>query len=239
MFRYFQLFFCTILGCTAANAEPQTTKASTPLLVISTERNFAAGTFPPDANWQGLFCKVNDCEIKNARVSVTTSSAKNIVDEDVPLDVVGVDGEPLALFPSASFKAGKATTWYRITDSSYESTQNLNLKLGKWHMPWGTRPLTLSRVKTPEGWMSYHVSDGVTKQFMFRSEAEGHYGGDTTPIIYWAGDLDRDGKLDMLLSIPDDNCGFDERLYLSSNAGEGKVLRKAAQLSGGEAACGC
>jgi len=58
-------------------------------------------------------------------------------------------------------------------------------------------------------------------------------------IIEWIGDLDGDGKMDILLSLPDDNCGYDERLYLSSQAGQGEIVHKAAQLSGREAACGC
>jgi hypothetical protein len=66
-----------------------------------------------------------------------------------------------------------------------------------------------------------------------------HYEGDTTPVVYWAGDLDGDGKADLLLAIPDDNCGYDERLYLSSGSDEGTLLRKAAHIAGREAACGC
>lgn len=240
MSRYFNLALCMFLFCCAAHAEPQESPPSVEKLVIASTRNFDEGTFPRDKNWQGLYCKMLDCEIIDTKVMVTTSSAKNVLDEDESLDVLSVNGEPLALFPLALFKLGKVTTWYRAMDSSYESGQYLKLKkLGKWQMPWGAQPLTISWVKTPEGLKRYHISDGVTKQFMFMLDSEGHYGGDTIPVIHWVGDLDGDGKIDILLSIPDDNCGFDERLYLSSNAGNGKLLYKAAQLKGREAACGC
>jgi hypothetical protein len=111
---------------------------------------------------------------------------------------------------------------------------------GRWNMPWGTAPLTLSRVKLPQnGGFRYHMTNGTNQQFMFRTEFESHYGGDTSPLIHWVGDIDGDGKIDLLLSLPDDNCGFDYRLYLSSVAMKGTLLGKAAQLSGRQAACGC
>ncbi|WP_426168640.1 hypothetical protein [Pseudoduganella sp. R-34] len=97
----------------------------------------------------------------------------------------------------------------------------------------------LSWVKTAEGRKRYHLTGDSAKQFLFAVDALGHYEGDTTPVVYWAGDLDGDGKGDLLLAIPDDNCGYDERLYLSSGTGEGSLLRKAAHTSGREPACGC
>ena len=84
-----------------------------------------------------------------------------------------------------------------------------------------------------------HLSDGKTKQFLFATSLQSHYGGGTTPYVHWVGDLDRDGKADFLLDLPDDNCGYDDRLYLSSLATGTAFVAKAAQLSGREAACGC
>lgn len=94
-------------------------------------------------------------------------------------------------------------------------------------------------MKTPEGNRRYHLSAARKKQFLFQVETEGHYGGDTTPVVHWAGDLDGDGLVDLLIDLPGDNCGFDERLYLSKDAWPGKLVRKAAQVTGREAACGC
>lgn len=240
MYRHLPYISGIALAILSASVMPQETNRSTPLLVIEQSRSYGQGTFPRDASWLGLYCEETECELQSTQVRVTSSSAKNVLDEDEPLDVLAVTGKPLALFPDMPLKAGKVVSWYRAKEPSSDTYQAQKLKkLGKWDMPWGTRPLTISWVRTPEGWKRYHVSDGNTKQFLFRTELEGHYGGDTTPIIHWVGDLDGDGKSDILLSIPDDNCGFDERLYLSSNAAEGKLLRKAAQLSGDEAACGC
>ncbi|WP_172203115.1 hypothetical protein [Niveibacterium sp. COAC-50] len=224
----------------AAPALSQTPDSKLPRLVIDTGRQYAQGSFPRAAKWHGLYCDKSGCELKPTQLRITTASARNVLDEDEALDALTPDGAPLVLFADMALNAGKVVSWYWASPNGAESSPGLRLaKLGKWVMPWGTRPLTLSWVKTPEGNKRYHVSDGTTKQFLFSVESESHYGGDTTPIVHWVGDLDGDGMLDLVLSIPDDNCGFDERLYLSSGAGDGKLLRKAAQLAGREAACGC
>jgi hypothetical protein len=238
MSRHFKFLLVCSLVSAASSGLTQETTTATPLLAVNMGRQFGEGTFPRTAKWQRLVCKELNCQIKEASVRVSTSSAKNVLDEDELLDVLAVQEAAIAVFPNGQFNRGNIPTWYLASDTDARQHSRLK-KLGKWHMPWGARPLALSWVRTPDGWLRYHVSDGLTKQFLFRTEAEGHYGGDTTPTIHWVGDLDGDGKLDVLLSIPDDNCGFDERLYLSSNAGDGKLLRKAAQLAGTEAACGC
>lgn len=219
-----------------ASAEP-----GKPIVIIGHGGNYARGTLPRDDSWYGLYCNGSGCETGNANVRITSSTAKNVLGEDEPIDVLKTDGKPLALFHGVPLNPGKVATWFKSEGLVYDSGHYSRLrKLDRWQMPWGATPLTISRVKLPgyEGYR-YHIGDGVTKQFMFRLYPEGHYGGDTTPYIHWVGDLDGDGKIDLLLSLPDDNCGFDVRLYLSSQAGEGEFVRKAAQLAGREPACGC
>lgn len=49
--------------------------------------------------------------------------------------------------------------------------------------------------------------------------------------ILWAGDLDHDGKLDLLVDHSDHyNVGDDMRLYLSGHAAEGELVGEAAAL---------
>jgi len=218
-----------------------TAGAADTAVIIDSTRSFMPNSIPRNAAWLGLFCQKLECELRPVSVGVSTGSAKNILDEDETLDRVAVDGKPRAVFANLPLKPGKVATGHAMTDEQYfGSPQYEKLrKLGKWTLPGGPQPLTLSWVKTAEGRKRYHLTDGTAKQFLFAVDALSHYEGDTTPVVYWAGDLDGDGKADLLLAIPDDNCGYDERLYLSSGSAEGTLLRKAANISGREAACGC
>jgi hypothetical protein len=225
-----------LLWAGAAFAAP-----ASPLLVVQFDQQYAQGTFARNGQWLGLFCDNALCELKRAAVRIKNGKATNVLDEVEELDVLDVDGDPLAQFYGTTLAAGKVTTWYRPGADPTTSGAVSHLRaLGRWAMPWGAAPLTLSWVKLPElhGYR-YHLTDGVNKQFLFSTALEGHYGGATTPVIYWVGDLDQDGKIDLLLGLPDDNCGFDQRLYLSSLAATGALVAKAAALVGSQAACGC
>ena len=240
MRRRFVCFAMATLAAWSAPALPQDVVSDTPLLVVHRARQFGHGTFPRRTPWQGLYCRGLACDVRPAEVQITTTTAIDISEATIPLDVLNVGDEPLALFPNGRWKVGHIETWYVAGSPAVPSGQVRQLKQrGQWQMPWGARPLTLSWVRTPENRFRYHVSDGTTTQFLFATDQESHYGGDTTPVVHWVGDLDGDGAADILLDLPDDNCGYDERLYLSSRAAPGKLLGKAGQLVGGEAACGC
>ncbi|MBI1807320.1 MAG: hypothetical protein HYR76_09755 [Ignavibacteria bacterium] len=51
---------------------------------------------------------------------------------------------------------------------------------------------------------------------------------DGPPSILWAGDLDRDGKLDLLLDLTNHYNASEPTLFLSSQATEGKLVAKVA-----------
>jgi hypothetical protein len=232
------LFWIAIFGSWLSSVCAEPLK---PLVAIEFPKSYAEGTLPHQGFWLGLYCNESDCEIRNAAVKVTSSSAKNVLDEDEAIDILDIDDRPFALFYGTTLKPGKVVTWFKAGNSPYGTRSFTQLqRLGRWQMPWGITPLTISWVKLPEyGGFRYHLGDGKAKQFLFATSLESHYGGDTTPFVRWVGDLDGDGKIDLLLTLPDDNCGYDERLYLSSLATGQEFIRKAAQLSGREAACGC
>ena len=233
------LLVSMILGTclSPASAEP-----AKPIVIIQSARNFGDKTCPRQGSWLGLYCKGSDCEIRDAAVKIgSTTTRDNVLEEEVVIDVVEFADAPLALFHGVPLQTGKVVTWFKTEKSGYDGRHYSQLqKLGQWRMPGGAAPLSLSWVKLPEeGGFRYHLSDGKTKQFLFATSLQSHYGGGTTPYVHWVGDLDRDGKTDFLLDLPDDNCGYDDRLYLSSLATGTAFVAKAAQLSGREAACGC
>jgi hypothetical protein len=201
-----------------------------PLVVIDRSMNFPKGTFPQAGPWYGLYCKAMDCELKQVAVTVKSTGP-----EDQAPEVLDVDGDPLALFHGVDLNPGPVSTWYKLPENQFLSGQYTSLlRLGHWEMPGGDQPLTLSWVKLPEGnGRHYLLSDGKYKQLMFSSA------GDAIPVVNWVGDLDGDGKPDFLMSMPDDSCGHDERLYLSSQAGTGELVHKAAMLGNEQDGSGC
>lgn len=85
----------------------------------------------------------------------------------------------------------------------------------------------------------HDIASATGSQALFTLDAEGHLDGDTCLLdIVRAGDIDRDGRRDLLVSLPGDNCAFDQRLYLSSRATRGEVLRLSAHHTGSLQACG-
>lgn len=56
-----------------------------------------------------------------------------------------------------------------------------------------------------------------------------HCGEDSSWSLIWAGDLDRDGKLDLYLSVSP-GYSSEKRLFLSSQAGGGRLVREIAVL---------
>jgi hypothetical protein len=53
---------------------------------------------------------------------------------------------------------------------------------------------------------------------------------DNTPEVRWAGDLDGDGRLDLLLQLPGGGYSVDLRLYLSSLARAPNLVREAGRF---------
>jgi hypothetical protein len=215
--------------------------------------NFPQDTIPRDGAWLGLFCGKSGCEVREAVVTIMSGTVLNCNEGEGYAETIHVSGNPVAVFTGVDLRPGKVTTTLLATKEPPDSPHfNRLRKLGHWQVQLNGKPLTISWVrmllpKAPDEVMvRYHVSDGATKQFVFSSRASKHAdaGRGVTPFVHWAGDMDGDGKLDLLLEIPSDNgdddaCEVSYRLYLSSRAADGEVLHKAAQTSGHKPGCGC
>lgn len=78
------------------------------------------------------------------------------------------------------------------------------------------------------------ISDGKTTQILkkftaYKTEESYYYFGDeASPSLIWAGDLDGDNKLDLLLDMTDHYNVSEIVLFLSSHASSGKLVKKVA-----------
>jgi hypothetical protein len=75
----------------------------------------------------------------------------------------------------------------------------------------------------------FHLKNGSKATSLSDKKFDGK--GDDRASLLWAGDLDRDGKLDLLISYGGDNWSG-VCLYLSSRAGEGELVREIGCHSG-------
>lgn len=236
---------CWLLSLMALNPASASAEPSFPPIVIGGSGVYGRGSLSLHKDqWIGLFCNDQDCWMSEAKLTIEPSTEEGAAGiEDT--EVVNVDGKPLFLLNKVAFTIGRVTTWFRASGESPEAERPYKLlrRLGAFEMNFGSRPMRLSWVKVDAGQQGiryrYHISDGTRKQFLFSTDAYSHFDMDTsTPHIHWVGDLDRDGVLDLVLSLHSD-CGYDARLYLSSTAKADELVHKSAQFHRGIPACGC
>jgi hypothetical protein len=216
---------------------------------------FPKGTMPQNDNWQGLYCDASGCEVRETTVAVMSGTIADCADEGAYAETVFAPGNPVAVFSGLALRSGKVATVLLAKKEPGESVHFMKLrKLGLWQARLKEQTLELSWVSLPrprapdETMYRYHFGNGTSKQFFFSSfgPIDGDKGGAVTPFIHWAGDLDGDGKPDLLIEIPygmgeddDTQCDVAYRLYLSSQADAGEVLHKAAQTTGTRPDCRC
>jgi hypothetical protein len=218
---------------TVADAAP-----TTPIVAVGSNDTYARGTLPRKGPWLGLFCKETDCELRAAPVSVVSSEQENVLGELEETEELTVLDKPIAVFHGTQLKAGPVTTWQGVEPSgrAFGGTTTI----GRWTMPGSNESFELSWSEQADGQgFRYYLSHGAQKQMLLETAAETHDGEDVAPIVLWVGDMDGDGKLDMLVSVEGESCSFDVRLYLSSLAGKGEFVGTAAHFSGDAPACGC
>ncbi len=211
---------------------------ATPIVAVGGSDTFARGTLPRTGPWLGLFCKDGDCELRATRVSVASSEHENVMGELEETEELSVLDNPVAVFQGTQLKAGPVTTWQGVEPSGREFGGTD--KMGRWYVPGRKDSFELSWSEQADGeGFRYYLEHGAKKQMLLETAAMTHDGEDVAPVILWVGDMDGDGKIDMLVSVAGESCNYDVRLYLSSMAGKGEFLGKAAELSGGVPACGC
>jgi hypothetical protein len=80
--------------------------------------------------------------------------------------------------------------------------------------------------------MRIRLSDGARTQLLWSQRGEGN---DPHWNVLWAGDLDRDGQLDLLVDFSEHYAGYPDVLLLSSYSMPGKLVGEAARFE--HAAC--
>jgi hypothetical protein len=74
------------------------------------------------------------------------------------------------------------------------------------------------------------LSSGESRQVLYSLVDCGSEAG---WYLNWAGDIDRDGKLDLLMSVGQGMYDAAQKLFLSSKARKGRLVKEVAELRSG------
>jgi hypothetical protein len=186
--------------------------------------------------WLGLYITDEDSMLLTYRLTVDVVQ-DSLVDEDGQKTgkEVSVDLplEPLFLIKGKGIlKEGPVTTVFDDASSSSilaeSSTIALNLAGTSYALKVaGSEDTT----KCPDQSLPRNARlvlvNGESRQVLYSLQ---ECGSDPTWALVWAGDLDRDGKLDLYVSVTQHYNVTERKLFLSSPAGEGQLVKEVAEF---------
>ncbi len=177
--------------------------------------------------WFGLYKTDNGYELISTKVSVKTTAPSN---EDKDTEVsTDKKAKPLFLVRgSDKFTPGRVLTSFHGREFLFPA-QSKDLSFG------GDKYFSLKAYG--------EVTDGQTDTWIKKYQLKLFHSGEfqivvsilfftmeAPPNLIWAGDLDRDGRLDMLIDLSGHYNVSQPTLFLSSVADGGDLVKKVAQL---------
>ena len=185
-------------------------------------------------NWLGLFIDSENSYLKNYKVKVLLDKEISFDEERWVSIKLERSVKPFILIKnSKQLEQGKVTTlFHKISQSDeeiYDDSNVMNRNFSR-DFQFNNRnyKLVVKDAETKSGEKvlalvleTENESQIVTYGNYFNGEYLGH--------LLWVGDLDNDGKLDFYMSFNDFEKGnFDSKLYLSSEAEKGKLVKEVA-----------
>lgn len=193
--------------------------------------------------WWGIYVDGNKCILKATTVSVSKTLNRFQKPGEEPTDVLISTPDPemplVIVRGSKPFRAGslKASTWPKDGLSFlYPGEQrNVTISATAADAPYHVCALGLAQLpagdssiqfKNYDLWLTKGGSKDGQRQALV-SNAEFDVFG--TPYIIWTGDLDQDGRPDLIINKSFSEFQFRLVLFLSSKAGEGELVGLAAE----------
>ncbi len=188
-------------------------------------------------NWLGLFRKGEEFFLRSTKINI-----KKVTDEFVdekPNQKTGKEvsikseDQPIFLLKNAGFlKQGNIKTLFYGDLENSDDNVNINNKTNRtFHLNGVTYNLFVTSNKVGKGeyldkTSKLILSDGKIEQVIYSQKMCDDCGW----AIYWAGDLDNDGKLDLYLDLHNHYNVEQRRLFLSSQAESGKLVKEVANF---------
>lgn len=211
------------------------------VVVLDRRTALAPGTTPRNAQWLGLFCEQDTCELRQTSVRIQRGSAKRVDGAREPAEFVRTAGAPVALLSGVPLKPGPVLMRFR--DATYQDAfepVRLGKPVGRWKHNARIAPMRLTRVLDLDDEVHRLILHaGSRHQVLMKAPNRGWYGDDLTFYVRWVGDLDGDGDLDFLVSTWFLDCRSEDLLFLSGMRKAGETVHLAAKRTIAEVACGC
>lgn len=218
-------------GAGHSDHEQQRAEATTvELLDVGESPDEAVSTAKSGEKWLALDVDgsvLRDCKIEVKSISDGESSDSPRTKEisvDLPL-------QPLFLIRGGGLTAGPAITVLEGNwEQAIEEKSPLNLRLAdasyELKVVGSEDTATCDEEGLPLN-ARLLLSTGKDRQVIYSLV---DCGGGASWYLLWAGDLDRDGKLDLFMSLSPGDHGSSRKLFLSSKASKGRLVKEVAEL---------
>lgn len=186
--------------------------------------------------WLGLFNHQGKTYLAPAKVKLSRfhdigDGENKKVKTGKEIDIAGAIKPIILLKNAKNIKAGKAVTLFERDENKYEESNLANGFKKEFKLNGKTFMLKVVNENSSEEYLSEGsklvLISGNTEQIV---HPEGNQRIGESWTLYWAGDLDNDGKLDFLADLSDHYNSTDVILFISSEAEKGKLVKDVAGL---------
>lgn len=205
----------SLLFCLGAQA--QTDPKEWQHLLIPMQYHGDEAPIHPGTGWFALIAvggvwRLEPAIVRSKRVFDPVLDAE---DQKTGLEISSNQEGTIALLRFDGIKGGKVDT----PDMKFNNEEELYPKIGKPPLKISFKKIEYRLEAFPSG---LHLKSGSKASSLSDTKFDGL--SDDFASLLWAGDLDRDGKLDLLISYNGDNW-YSVCLYLSSGASEGGLVQ--------------
>jgi hypothetical protein len=183
--------------------------------------------------WLGLYIEDGHSTLLNYRVTVeavfdeilqeTDEKTGKRVSVDLPL-------QPVFLVKAKFLSGGPVTTLFGQDSKALEVASPLTFELAETSYVLkvvGSEDTAKCSEQTLPKNARLVLTSGQSGQVLYSLQG---CGDDASWSLLWAGDLDRDGKLDLYVNVTQHYNISERKLFLSSQAGESELVRQVAEL---------
>lgn len=178
----------------------------------------------PEGSWHALCPNDHGFAIRTAMLTIRPAQPIDLGDGPVPMKDVRAAGcaKPLVLMRVGELEEGDVAT-------VFSGNEEIGRDAGKELQLGPSKYALFARDSEPETREIIVRFGGIEQQI---AVVQGCC-NDAQPTLLWAGDLDGDGKLDLLLNVTMHYAHSELALFLSSRATGGELLRDVARFASG------